>query len=97
MKYLYTKKLILFLVEQEMAITNKLRADQIQRLVRSTKTYAATRNKKISTVDPIIKIGKNMYPTLHPRELMEISQSALRIILGENATPSYQTTLFAHI
>lgn len=97
MKYLYTKKLIHFLVEQEMAATNRLRADQIQRLVRSSKNYAATRNKKITTVDPILRVGKTLYPTLTNRELMELSQSALRIILGENMTPSYQTTLFAHM
>ena len=97
MKYLYTKKLILFLVEQEMVVTNKLRADQIQRLVRSSKNYATTRNKKITTVDPILRIGKTLYPTLTNWELMDLSQSALRIILGENMAPSYQTTLLAHM
>ncbi len=97
MKYLYTKKLILFLVDTDMATTNKLRADQIQRLIRMSKNDAVIRNKKITTVDPIIKVGKTMYPTLSHRELMELSQTALRIILNENSTPSYQTTLFAHI
>ena len=97
MKYLYTKKLIHFLVEQEMAATNRLRADQIQRLVRSSKNYAATRNKKITTVDPILRVGKTLYPTLTNRELIELSQTALRIILNEVEAPTYQTTLFAHI
>ena len=97
MKYLYTKKLILFLVETNMATVNKLRADQIQRLIRTSKNYAATRNKKINTVDPILRVGKNLYPTLSEREIMDLSQNALRIILGESATPSYQTTLFSHI
>ena len=97
MKYLYTKKLIIFLVENDMAIINRLRADQIQRLIRTTKNYAAIRNKKINTVDPILRIGKNLYPTLSEREIMDLSQNALRIILGESATPSYQTTLFSHI
>ena len=80
-----------------MATINKLRADQINKLVRGTKDYAATKNKKINTVDPIIKIGKTLYPTLTQRELMELSQTALRIILNEVDTPTYQTTLFAHI
>lgn len=80
-----------------MAVTNKLRADQIQKLVRSSKNYAATRNKKITTVDPILRVGRNLYPTLTHRELMDLSQTALRIILGENMAPSYQTTLFAHM
>lgn len=97
MKYLYTKKLILFLVENNMATVNRLRADQIQRLIRTSKNYAAIRNKKINTVDPILKVGKNLYPTLSEREIMDLSQNALRIILGESATPSYQTTLFSHI
>ena len=97
MKYLYTKKLILFLVEIDMATVNRLRADQIQRLIRTSKNYAAIRNKKINTVDPILRVGKNLYPTLTEREIMDLSQNALRIILGESAAPSYQTTLFSHI
>ncbi len=97
MKHLYTKKLILFLVETDMANVNNMRADQIQRLVRSTKKYAAIKNKKITTVDPIIRVCKKMYPTLTYRELMELSQTTLRIILGETATSSYQTTLLTHL
>ena len=97
MKYLYTKKLVLFLVEIDMATVNRLRADQIQRLIRTSKNYAAIRNKKINTVDPILRVGKNLYPTLSEREIMDLSQNALRIILGESATLSYQTTLFSHI
>ena len=80
-----------------MATVNRLRADQIQRLIRTSKNYAAIRNKKINTVDPILRVGKNLYPTLSEREIMDLSQNALRIILGESATPSYQTTLFSHI
>ena len=97
MKYLYTKKLVYFLVDKDMATINRLRAEQVTRLVRSTKDYAATKNKRINTVDPIIKIGKTLYPTLTQRELMELSQTALRIILNEMDAPTYQTTLFAHI
>ena len=97
MKYLYTKKLIFFLVDRNMAAINKLRADQIQRLISVSKNDAAIRNKKITTIDPIIKVGKTMYPTLTYRELMELSQTALRIILSENSAPSYQTTLLAHM
>ena len=97
MKHLYTKKLVLFLVDKDMAIINKLRADQIQKLVRETKNQAAIKNRKISTVDPIIKVGKTMYPLLTNRELMDYCQTALRIILGETMTPAYQTTLFAHL
>ena len=80
-----------------MASINRLRADQIQRLIRTSKNYAAIKNKKITTVDPIIRVGKNLYPTLTDRELMDLSQTALRIILGETITSSYQTTLISHI
>ena len=80
-----------------MATINRLRADQVNRLVRTTKDYAATKNKKITTIDPILRVGKNLYPTLTHRELLELSQTALRIILKEVETPTYQTTLFAHI
>ena len=97
MKYLYNKKLIIFLVVLDMATINRVRADQIQRLIRTSKNYAAIKNKKITTIDPILRVGKNLYPTLTERELMELSQTALRIILGEIITPTYQTTLFSHI
>ena len=80
-----------------MATINNLRADQVNRLVRTTKDYATTKNKKITTIDPILRIGKNLYPTLTNRELIELSQTALRIILNEVEAPTYQTTLFAHI
>ncbi len=80
-----------------MATINRLRADQINRLVRGTKEYAATKNKNITTIDPVLRIGKTLYPTLTHRELIELSQTALRIILNEVEAPTYQTTLFAHI
>jgi hypothetical protein len=76
---------------------NKLRADQIQRILRKVKNYTTIKNKKITTVDPIIRIGKTLFPTLTHRELMELSQIVLRIILSETTTLSYQTTLFVHI
>ncbi len=97
MKYLYTKKLFLFVVETDMATVNRIRADQIQKLVRTSKNYAAIRDKKITTIDPILRVGKTLYPTMTNRELMELSQASLRIILGESLTPNYQTTLLAHI
>lgn len=76
---------------------NKFRAEDIRRLVLVVKKEAEARNKKISTVDPIIRKVRQMYPTLSSRERLDYSQTALRIILGEAATPSYQSTLFAHI
>lgn len=80
-----------------MATVNKFRAEQIRKLVQTAKKDASARNRKITTVDPIMKLGKIMYPTLTRGELLEYSQKALRIILNEAASPSYQTTLLAHI
>ena len=97
MKYLYTKKLILFVVDKDMATLYRQRADQVQKLVLTSKNQAAIKNKKITTVDPIFKVGKAMYPTLSYREIMELSQTALRIILNEGAAPTYQTSLLSHL
>ena len=80
-----------------MAIVNNVRADYIQRLIIVSKKNAAIRNKKITTVDNILKVAKKLYPTLPDSEQMEISQIALRIILNETSTPTYQTTLLAHM
>ncbi len=80
-----------------MIAVNKFRAEEIRRLVLIVKKKAAARNRTITTVDPIIRTVRHMYPTLSSRERLDYSQTALRIILGEATTPSYQSTLFAHI
>ena len=80
-----------------MMAVNKFRAEEIRRLVLMVKKEAAARNRTITTVDPIIRKVRQMYPTLSNRERLDYSQTALRIILGEAATSSYQSTLFAHI
>ena len=76
---------------------NSFRAEQIRRLVLTVKKDAAARNMRITTVDPIIRTVRQMYPTLSNRERLDYSQTALRIILGETSTPRYQSTLFAHV
>ncbi len=80
-----------------MMAVNKFRAEEIRRLVLIVKKEAAARNRTITTVDPIIRTVRHMYPTLSSRERLDYSQTALRIILSEATTPSYQSTLFAHI
>ena len=75
----------------------KLREDQIDRLIRSVKKYSANNNKQITTIDPVIKVAKNVFPTLTYREHIELSQITLRILLKEAARPTYQTTLFSHM
>ena len=76
---------------------NSFRAEQIRRLVLTVKKDAAARNRRITTVDPIIRTVRQMYPTLSNRERLNYSQTALRIILGETSTSNYQSTLFAHV
>ena len=97
MKYLYTKKLVILLVDKDMETVNKYRAEQIRRLIQTVKKEAVVRDRKITTVDPIMRIGKMMYPTFTRGELLEFSQTVLRIIFTESSTPSYQTTLFSHL
>lgn len=80
-----------------MAIVNNARKDYVQRLIIVSKKNAAIRNKKITTVDNILKVAKKLYPTLTDSEQMELSQIALKIILNETSTPAYQTTLLAHM
>ena len=80
-----------------MATVNKFRAELIRKLVQTVKKDATARDRKITTVDPIMRIGKTMFPTLTRGELLEFSQTALRIIFTESSSPSYQTTLFSHI
>jgi hypothetical protein len=80
-----------------MIAVNKFRAEEIRRLVLIVKKEAAARNRTITTVDPIIRTVRHMYPTLSSRERLDYSQTVLRIILGEATTPNYQSTLFAHI
>ena len=97
MKHLYTKKLVILLVDINMTAVNSFRAEQIRRLVLTVKKEAAARNRRVTTVDPIIRTVRQLYPTLSNRERLNYSQTALRIILGESTAPSYQSTLFAHI
>jgi len=80
-----------------MAIVNNARKDYVQRLIIVSKKNAAIRNKKITTVDNILKVAKKLYPTLTDSEQMELSQIALKIILNETSIPTYQTTLLAHM
>ncbi len=80
-----------------MMAVNKFRAEEIRRLVLIVKKEAAARNRTITTVDPIIRTIRHMYPALSSRERLDYSQTALRIILGEVTAPNYQSTLFAHI
>jgi len=80
-----------------MIAVNRQRSDHISRLIQAAVSDASRRNRKIETVDPILRAGKTLFPTMPHRELLEYAQTALRIILTEPQTPTHQTTLLAHM
>lgn len=94
MIYLYTKKLSRLLDEIFMTQVDKRRA-LIYQLVQKTKKEANGKKKKIETIDPLLKVGRKIYPYLPERELHECACSALRVIkYGADFRP-YQTKLGA--
>jgi hypothetical protein len=80
-----------------MMTVNRQRSDHITRLVQAAVSDAARRNRRIETIDPVLRAGKTLFPTMPHRELLEYAQTALRIILTEPQAPSHQTTLLAHM
>jgi len=68
----------------------------VERLVQITREDAATRRRSIATIDPIIKVGRRVYPYLSERELVDYASAALRIILSNNQTDAYQMKLIAY-
>jgi hypothetical protein len=81
----------------EMATVNRRRSEYISRLIQVSRSDAARKNRRIETVDPILRAGKTLFPAIPERELLEYSQTALRLILSEPQSPSYQTTLLVHM
>jgi len=78
-----------------MMAVNKWRSDVVK-LIRASKLEAAQRNKRIETIDLILKTGKKLYPLLPRDELYEMCSTALWIILNEPDYQVQQTTLLAH-
>lgn len=70
---------------------------EINKLIQEIRRDAVKKNKKIETIDPIIRKGRNLYPLMSREELLDYCRTALRVILSEDETHSQQTTLFAHI
>lgn len=65
----------------------------IEKLIKKIKEESFIKNKDIQTIDPIIKIGRQLYPFIPEKELNEYSCTALRIILKKSENSLYQTTL----
>jgi hypothetical protein len=72
------------------------RRSEIMRLIQMSKLDAAKRKKRIETIDPVLRIAKDLYPFLSRKELTEYSQTALRKILSEPHNTTHQTTLLVH-
>jgi hypothetical protein len=68
----------------------------VENLVKSTCDDAASRSKRVKTIDPIMRVGRRMYPFLSDRELVDYASTALRIILNSKESPSHQTTLVTY-
>jgi hypothetical protein len=80
-----------------MIMTIDKRRSIINKLITEVRKEAVKKKKKIETIDPIIKIGRNLYPHMSRDDLLEHCRTALRIILSENTSNSQQTTLLVHI
>jgi len=74
------------------------RAD-ITKLIRAVKEEAGLRQRKIDTVDPVVRNAKHLFPYLHEDVVYEYARTALRVILNHPITGlnDHQTTLLAHI
>jgi hypothetical protein len=79
-----------------MMTINKRRLE-INKLIKEVRKDAVKKNKKIETIDPIIRKGRDLYPLMSRDELLDYCRTALRVILTEDDAHSQQTTLFAHI
>jgi hypothetical protein len=73
------------------------RRSEINRLIKEVRIEAAKKDKKIDTIDPILKKGRNLYPLMSRDELLDYCSTALRIILSEETSSIQQTTLLTHI
>lgn len=79
-----------------MMIVNRRRSE-IAKLIRVSKLEASQRNRRIETIDLVLKTGKKLYPLLPHDELQEMCGTALWIILNEPEPQTQQTTLLVHL
>lgn len=69
----------------------------IEKIVKKTRNDAKKKNKKILTIDPIIKNAKKIFPYFSDKEIQDYSINALRVILGEEIKSNNQSTLLTHL
>ena len=68
----------------------------VERLVQTTREEAALKRKSVETIDPIISVGRRIYPYLSDRELLDCASTALRVILINRESDPRQMTLIAY-
>jgi len=68
----------------------------VERLVRKVREEAATKRRSIETIDPVIRVGRRLYPYLSERELNDFASTALRMIIVGRETEVYQMTLVTY-
>lgn len=79
-----------------MIAVNRRRSD-VFKLIQESRLEAAQRNKKIETIDPLLRTAKRLFPLHTSDELYELSSTALWMILNEPEPQYQQTTLLVHV
>jgi hypothetical protein len=72
-----------------------IRRAMVERLVQTTREEATSKSKSVETIDPIIRVGRRIYPYLSDRELLDCASTALRVILRNRESDPRQMTLIA--
>ncbi len=65
----------------------------IEKIVMKIKEETIRKRRNIKTVDPVIKIGRELYPFLSEKEIQDYACTALRIIFNNQKNNYFQTTL----
>ena len=68
----------------------------VERLVKTTREDAAFKRRSVETIDPIIRVGRRMYPYISDRELLDCASTALRVILSNKSPDPRQMTLITY-
>ena len=68
----------------------------VERLVQTTREEASSRHRSVETIDPIIKVGRKIYPYISDRELLDCASTALRVILSNKSPDPRQMTLVTY-
>ena len=68
----------------------------VERIVQTTREEAASKRRSVETIDPIIRVGRRMYPYLSDRDLLDCASTALRVILSKKGSDPLQMTLVTY-